>query len=150
MTKPSEEDIFQVAKRVVPRFDVIAGAVGTKQETAERLYRLALLEYAAAQTASEEANQRVTDQGDFTKALADMVNSGKIDMAMLDKFAADVADAYSTIGNILEYACRHAPSMLAILLKAYMPIVTEAAKELSLVQRAEWVNAILKAGDDEE
>jgi len=149
MTKPLEASVFEVAAKVVPRFDIIAGAIGTRQETAERLYRLALLDYAAAMTASEVANQAVTDKGDFTKALADLVNSGKVDMKLLDAFSADVADAYSVIANILTYACHHAPSMLAILLKAQMPVVTEAAKELSLVERMEWVNAILAAGDSE-
>lgn len=149
MTKPKEEDVFKVAARVVPRFFVIAQTALTRQETAERLYRLAQLDYAAAMTASEVANQAVTDKGDLTNALADLVSSGKTDMKMLDAFSADVADAYSVIANILVYACNHAPSMLAILLKANMATVTQAAKELSPIQRAEWVNAILVAGDEE-
>lgn len=149
MTKPSEESVFSIAKRLVPSVEVFAQAANVRHETAKRLHALALLDYAAAMTRSEEANQEVTNRMDFVYAITDLVNNGAIDMQSIDRLAADNADAYSVIGNILAYALRHPPSLLAILKGGHFPTVTEASKSLTPVERQEWINAILAAGDSE-
>lgn len=148
MTKPSEESVFEIAKRLVPSVEVFAQAANVRHETAKRLHALTLLDYAAAMTRSEEANQDVSSKADFVNAIADLVSNGEIDRKLADQLSADNADAYSVIGNILAYALRHPPSLLAILKGAHYPTVTQAAKSLTPVERAEWVNAILLAGEE--
>lgn len=140
------ESIFDRVKHVIPDAAGIAKAMEVEHETAERLRRLAVLDYAAKMEASEIANQAMTDSADFVNAISTLVTNQNINMESVERFMDQQAGATTIVQNILEVFVRFdAPTIAHALTVVELTKVTEAARSLPISRIAGLVDALLSA-----